>query len=281
VSGPVAVVTCAGEDVDPDSPTLLAALDAIGVEADLVVWDDPAVNWDRYALSVIRSTWDYVDKYDAFTSWVERTPRLVNDRDAVRFSLDKHYLAVLASRGIDVVDTQFVEVGTSPELQSGEFVVKPAIGAGSMGAERFGPGERDAAVAHVQALHASGRAVLIQPYVESVDTEGELALIYIGGAFSHAMTKGAMLGVTETDRNKLFRMEQMSVATAPPAARATADAVIEAAGFGDLLYARVDLVRTGESFALMELELVEPSLFFYLVPDAAVTLAAAIAARFN
>ncbi|MGH9019482.1 MAG: hypothetical protein ACRDV0_00455, partial [Acidimicrobiales bacterium] len=128
-------------------------------------------------------------------------------------------------------------------------------------------------------LHAAGRDALVQPYVGSVDEHGERALIYIDGAFSHAMTKAAMLNVAPDRRDRLFRIEQMSLASAEPDALGAADAALGAAGFSDLLYARVDLVRDGDEWAVMELELVEPSLFLTYHEPAARDLARAIARR--
>jgi glutathione synthase/RimK-type ligase-like ATP-grasp enzyme len=197
----------------------------------------------------------------------------------VAYSTDKHYLADLAKHGVAIIPSHFCDVGKKPRFFDGDFVVKPCVGAGSMDVERYGPSEHDAALAHVKALHASGRDVLIQPYVDSVDALGERALIFIDGAYSHAMTKGAMLNVTEMDRSWLFRHEQMSLVEGESDAIAFAQHVLEVKGFAHLLYARVDLVTTKTGWELMELELVEPSLFLTYEPAAATRLAEAIARR--
>ena len=274
----VAIATCAGEDVDPDSPILLAALERAGVAGELCVWDDETVRWDDYELTVLRSTWDYAGQRSRFLAWARSRARLVNSYDVVEYSSDKHYLADLASRGVPVVPSVFCDVGTSPTWPEGDVVVKPCVGAGSMDAERYSSDQHDEAFAHVARLHAAGRDALIQPYVNSVDEVGERALVFIDGAFSHAMTKGAMLNVTSHDRNALYRREQMSRAWAEPDALATAQWALRGR-FADLLYARVDLVATGAGWALMELELVEPSLFLAFDDAAADRLAAGIARR--
>jgi hypothetical protein len=108
---------------------------------------------------------------------------------------------------------------------------------------------------------------------------GERAIIFIDGEFSHAMTKGAMLNVEEHDRNALYRWERMSVAKAEPDAVALAEEILAGLGFGRLLYARVDVVQTPEGWALMELELVEPSLFLSFDDAAPGRLAKAIGRR--
>ena len=278
----VAVATCAGDDlVDPDSPLLLDALAAAGVDAELVVWDDEGVDWDRFARVVVRSTWDYARRRDAFLAWASGLRRVLNPAQVLRYSSDKHYLDDLAMRGHDVVATTFCDVGDIPTFPAVDFVVKPCVGAGSIDADRYGPDDLERARAHVARLHGAGRDAMIQPYVTSVDTRGERALIFIDGAFSHAMTKGAMLNVAASDRDVLFRREQMSLAVAEPAALAAARAILDDHRFADLLYARVDLVDDEGTWRLMELELVEPSLFLSYCDTAPTALAMAIRARLD
>ena len=275
----VAIATCAGEDVDPDSRPLLDALAAQDVVGELARWDDPQVDWDRFDLVVIRSTWDYAPRLKEYLSWAKSVRRLANPYAAIEFSSDKHYLGELAALGHRVVPSFFCDVGVAAAFPDGDFVVKPSVGAGSLDAERYGAHDVERAVRHVARLHEQGRDVLIQPYVTSVDEQGERALVFIDGSFSHAMTKGAMLNVVEPDRHALFRREQMSLADAETDAVAFAQAVLDDFDFGGLLYARVDLVRVSEGWALMELELVEPSLFLTYEPPAATALATAIARR--
>jgi glutathione synthase/RimK-type ligase-like ATP-grasp enzyme len=275
----VAVATCAGENVDPDSPRLLAALADAGLHAELAVWDDPDVSWSNFDAVVVRSTWDYAARRAAFLDWARGVARLENPYEVIAYSTDKHYLRELEQRGIPVVPSTFCDVGSEPQFPDGDFVVKPCVGAGSMLADRYGAHDLARARTHVAQLHAQGRDVLIQPYVDSVDEVGERALIFIDGSFSHAMTKGAMLNVTQLDRNALFRREQMSVAHAEPDALDVADAALRAAGADHLLYARVDLVRANGGWVLMELELAEPSLFLSFHPPAATNLAVALHRR--
>lgn len=275
----VAIVTCKGEDVDPDTPTLLATLTRAGVAHDLVIWDDPNVRWDDYDLVVIRSTWDYAPRRQEFLTWAKGVKNLVNPYEVIEYSTDKHYLADIAALGYRVVPSHFCDVGDEPQFPEGNFVVKPTVGAGSIDADRYSSADHEKARTHVAQLHARGRDALIQPYIESVDEIGERALIFIDGEFSHAMTKGAMLNVTQLDRNALFRRERMSKATGEPEAVAFATSLLRDAGYGSLLYARVDVVSTAEGWALMELELVEPSLFLLFDQPTADRLVASIARR--
>jgi glutathione synthase/RimK-type ligase-like ATP-grasp enzyme len=259
----------------------MAALEAGGVEATLAVWDDSSVNWDEFALVVIRSTWDYATRRDEFLAWARSIHHLFNPYGVIEYTTDKHYLRDLEAHGLRIVPSHFCDVGAKPAFFDGDFVVKPCIGAGSMDASRYTEHDHDKAARHVADLHAKGRDALIQPYVEAVDVEGERALIFIDGAFSHAMTKGAMLNVSQLDRSKLFRLEQMSLAQPEPDAVRFAQAVLSAKGFSHLLYARVDLVRMDEGWAVMELELAEPSLFLTYDDQAANKLTQAIATRLS
>jgi glutathione synthase/RimK-type ligase-like ATP-grasp enzyme len=277
----VAIVTCQGAD-DPDNPRLFAALGALQLSADLVIWDDDAVRWSDYDLVVLRSTWDYPSRRAEFLEWAGSVPRLENPLSIIAYNSDKHYLADVEGHGPAIIPSRFYAVGESADFDFGalvDFVVKPCVGAGSLHVERYRAHEVDAASRHVERLHDEGRDVLLQPYIHSVDTLGELGLIFINGTYSHAMKKGAMLNVAQTERDFLFRREQMSSASAEADAISFATDVLESMGFSDLLYARVDLVATIRGWLVMELELVEPSLYLTFDDEAAGKLASAIAAR--
>lgn len=271
----VAVATCAVPDVDPDQPLLLAELARAGVDASALAWDDPAADWGSFDLVVVRSTWDYAPRRAEFLAWARALGAVANPYPVLEYSSDKHYLADLAARGVPVIETRFVDVGDAVGEVDGDVVVKPTAGAGSVDAARHRPGEGAAAAAHVARLHALGRDAMVQPYVASVDELGEHALVFVDGELSHAMTKAAMLNTPEDGRTRLFRAESMSRAEPDPDAAAVARAAL--APFETLLYARVDLVREPSGWSVLELELVEPSLFLTHHPRAARRLAEAVA----
>ena len=275
----VAIATCEDLYVDPDTPLLLESLASVGLEYELLVWDDPNASWDRFDATVIRSTWDYAPRRVEFLEWASSVPNLCNSLELITWNTDKHYLRSLQQAGINVIPSTFADVGIDPIFPTGNFVVKPTVGAGSLDAERYGAADHARAHAHVRSLHAADRDVIIQPYVESIDEEGELALVFLDGGFSHAMRKGAMLNAVENDRSQLFRAEQMSVATASPETLQFAQEVLDAGDASSALYARVDLCRLEDSWAVMELELTEPSLFLIYHPEAALQLAQAILKR--
>jgi glutathione synthase/RimK-type ligase-like ATP-grasp enzyme len=276
----IAIVTCEGAD-DPDNPTLFSALAAVGLDATLVNWDDPSVHWDSFELVVVRSTWDYPSRRDDFLAWTRTVANLVNPADVIEYSSDKHYLSDLESRGLRIIPSHFCDVGEEPVFFDVDFVVKPCVGAGSLLVERYRPEETPRAREHVEALHHAGRDVLIQPYINSIDTLGERAIIFVDGSYSHAMSKGAMLNVPASERDFLYRRQQMSAAAGEHDAVECANQVLSTLGYSDLLYARVDLVATIQGWLVMELEMVEPALFLTFNESAGDVLAAGIVRRLN
>jgi glutathione synthase/RimK-type ligase-like ATP-grasp enzyme len=279
----IAIATSISDDVnlDPDAQLLLDALDGAGLQGSMCVWNDPSIDWADFDLTVIRSTWDYTRDRDGYLTWARGIERLLNPYPIIEYSTDKHYLGDLEARGYRIVPSSFCDVGEEPQFPDGRFVVKPTVGAGSIDAEKYGPEDHELAAAHVRVLHASGRDAMIQPYVSSIDDDGERALVFIDGTFSHAMTKGAMLNTAADDRDALFRREQMSRSEAEPDAVEFGEAVLREGFFRGILYARVDLVKVPDGWAIMELELVEPSLFLAYEESAPRRLAEAIRSRLD
>ncbi|HEU5109044.1 MAG TPA: hypothetical protein VFT95_10895, partial [Micromonosporaceae bacterium] len=232
----VALVTCAElPDLDADDRLLLAPLADRGLAARAVVWDDPAVDWAAYDLVVLRDPWDYVERRDAFVAWAAGVPRLANPADVVAWNTDKRYLGELAAAGVPVVPTAWVRPGDgwrSPE--AGEFVVKPVVGAGSRDTGRYDAGrpeDRRLAETHVARLAAAGRTAMVQPYLAAVDTHGETALVFLGGAYSHAVRKGAMLTGPDVGDDSLYRPETIAPRTPGTAERAVAERALAACPF--------------------------------------------------
>jgi glutathione synthase/RimK-type ligase-like ATP-grasp enzyme len=265
------------EDMDP----LLAACAQAGVGAQRLAWDDPTVSWGRFDAVLLRSTWDYTDRLPEFLAWCERVSaqtRLINPLEVVRWNTDKRYLGELARARVPVIETHYLSLADAPDDFPAfeEFVVKPTVGAGSRGARRFISAEREQATAHAAALQAQGREVMVQPYLAQVDSAGETALLFFGGAFSHAIRKGPLLPRGGEATRALFAPERIQPREPSDAERAVAEQVLDALPFGRPLYARVDLLPSPEGPRLLELELTEPSLFFDTAPGAAARLVAAL-----
>lgn len=279
------VTAVAARGTDGDEPLLLRALVEAGAHARAVAWDDPDVDWSAFDLAVLRSTWDYAERWPEFSAWcrrVDRVVRLANPAAVVAWNADKTYLRELSRAGVAVVDTTWVAPGQSFELPDGEVVVKPSVSAGSRDTARHGAHERAGALAHVAALGRAGRTAMVQPYVPSVDVEGETSLLFLGGRFSHATTKGPLLVPGQGPTTDLFAAETITATSAAPAQHAAAEAALSAvpSGRDDLAYARVDLVADGAGRpVVLEVELIEPSLFLTTHPGSADRFAAVLLAR--
>jgi glutathione synthase/RimK-type ligase-like ATP-grasp enzyme len=270
----VALATCAEvPEGDDEAPALTEALARRGVESVPAVWDDPNVDWAAFDLVVIRSTWDYPARREQFLDWADSLPYVLNAPEVLRWNTDKRYLERL--RGT-AVPTTFLDPGSSFQAPRSSFVVKPSVGAGSIGAARYAGGDARAEQ-HVAELHAAGRTVMVQPYVEAVDSEGELALIFVGGRFSHAVRKEALLDVGSGPATGLYLEETMNAAQASRRELEIAEQALDAIPFSqeDLLYARVDVLPGP---VVLEIELTEPSLFLGYEPEAPGRFADAITA---
>ncbi|HEX5960285.1 MAG TPA: hypothetical protein VFY97_03435 [Rhodanobacteraceae bacterium] len=291
----IALVTArAARGTDYDMPPLLAALRGAGANASEVDWDDAALDWSRFDLALLRSTWDYFERLPEFLAWaarVSRHTRLLNPPDVLRWNTDKHYLADLARAGVPVVPGRFVEPGedATPALAAllaahpsvSDVVVKPAVGAGSRDAQRHARTDPGSAVAHLQRLLDAGRSVLLQPYLDRVDEQGETALLFFEGAFSHAIRKGPLLKRNQGPTTGLYATETISPRVPSPDELDIGRRALAAIPFDQpSLYARVDLIHDDNGAPrLLELELVEPSVFVEYADDAAARFADAIMRR--
>jgi glutathione synthase/RimK-type ligase-like ATP-grasp enzyme len=289
----VALVTArAARGLDEDLPVLVTAFAAAAASAEIADWDDPAVDWARFDLALLRSAWDYTERLPQFIAWVEQTAArtlLLNPPPVVRWNSDKHYLRELAEGGVPVVPTTFVDAGAEPRAMLAEFlaqhdcaelVAKPAVGAGSRDARRHARSAFEEILAHLQPLLAAGRSMMLQPYLASVDRDGETALVFIEGRFSHAIRKGPLLPSGAPATAGLFAPEEITPRVPTAEELAVGARAVAQVPFGKLLYARVDLIRdAGGQPRVLELELAEPSLFFKYFNGSARRFASAALAR--
>lgn len=281
----IAIATFAGlPDGDDDLPALRKELAALGHAAEPVVWDSGA-DWTAYDLTVVRSTWDYTARPAEFLAWADGVANLENRAEVLRWNTDKRYLRDLAAAGLPAVPTLW-DPEDLPEWP--EYVIKPAVSAGSQDTARWSAGEAERARAHLEGLRAAGRTAMVQPYLDAVDSAGETALVFLGGEFSHAVRKAPILapgtGVQEIITDEKDEREQITPREPSPAELALARDVLAALPWDarDLLYARVDLLPGPDgSPVLLELELSEPSLFLGHAPGSAGRLAAAITRRLS
>jgi len=270
-------------DPDLDIPFVKDAANQLKIELDFPNWQDKNVNWQKYDAAVIRSTWNYVPFRDEFVSWsqkVENETKLFNSSKIVKWNTDKKYLLELEQNEIPIIPTKFCSSVEEVESkldwafnQASAIAIKPSIGAGARLAGRAS--SIDEAKKLLKNIFENNRIAMIQPYIESVDTDGEKAIVVIDGKLSHvarkvpALTKGGHgdgAGLVAIDKKieDIFEVIASKLST-----------------WNELLYARIDVVEYKGSYLLMELELTEPWLFMKYRPESSLDLLNAILKRIN
>ena len=279
----LALVTA--KHVDPartDDAVLSAALEAEGHRFDWHAWDAPGVRWQDYDRVVLRSCWDYHRHLPRFAAWLdslgEGGARLVNPLSLVRENLHKRYLLALAAAGVPVPPLRLVARGSrvelatvQAELGSTELIVKPAVSGSAWRTLRVTADGAAAAQGEFAALVAE-RDALVQRFVPEISA-GEYSLMFFGGRYSHAVLKTPAPGEFRCQAEYGGRV---AAVTPPAGLRATAARAL--ALFGTPAYARLDLVISGGTPMVMEVELIEPVLFFAQHRDAASDMLEALAA---
>jgi glutathione synthase/RimK-type ligase-like ATP-grasp enzyme len=283
----IAIATCSGyADLKVDDELLREALGDRGCEAASVVWDERGADWSGFDLCLVRSTWDYYEKYPEFLAWtraVEAATALRNPAELIAWNSEKTYLRELAEAGVPTVPTLWLERGSGVDLEGelaargwDQAVIKPVVdlGAKNLHRVRTGSGQGQGALEAVLAR----REAMVQPFLPSLEAEGELSLIYLDGELSHAVRKRPAAGD--------FRVQSIWGGTMAPAEAEPHHVEVAQRALSQLdetpLYARVDLVTDLDGNpALIELELIEPNLYLTTHPPAAGALAEAALLRID
>lgn len=245
-----------------------------GWQVEFVSWRTTHVDWNAYEVVIIRSPWDYQKDPQRFIAVLEEidrsSARLENNLELVLRNINKTYLRDLEIRGIDIVPTLWGNVFRADrfqelfdELKTSELVIKPVISAGAVDTFRLTPDTEPALIRRLENIF-SNRGYMIQPFMHHITGEGEFSLFFFGDVYSHTILK--------TPEERDFRVQEkhggrLKKLEPEPALLAHARDVMATISPRPL-YARVDSVRTQTgAFALMELELIEPSLYFNMDPD--------------
>lgn len=262
-----------------DDAILTQALSNVGLSSIRVSWSDPQFDWSSVRCGLFRTTWDYFYHFDAFSSWLdvtEKKTQLINDPATIRWNMDKHYLLDLQQRGIPIVETCIQEKGSTVSLRTAlqqngitEGIIKPAVSGAARHTYRVNPDNVDA-LEPTWAKLLQNEAMLLQPFQEDIISSGEVSCMLMGGQFTHAVIKKAKSGD--------FRVQDDHGGTVhpyTPTAEEIQFAERAAAACATLpAYARVDFTRnTTDQPVIMELELIEPELWFRKYPPAAKALA--------
>ena len=253
------------------------------MEVEVVVWDDPSVNWTDYNYLIFRTIWDYFEFPNEFSAWLDvlkkQNIQTLNPLSIIERNQHKFYLQDLQNQGIDIIPTVFISKNTGLDLSFmkennwTQAVIKPAVSGGAYLTQLFSQND----ITDIEAEYASfalENDLLVQPFMPEIQEIGELSLLFFQGKYSHAILKKPKSG----DFRVQSQFGGQYQAFEPDAALlATAQNIIDTFG-GDLLYARVDGILKNGQFLLMELELIEPDLYFDYHPDAKKNYLAAVEA---
>lgn len=269
----IAFLTCANR------PELLAKEQALAAKlcpkicADIQVWNDPSVNWKNYNYLIFRSIWDYFCYPEAFSTYLAylqmQQIRTVNPIEVVQRNLHKFYLQDMQAQGIAIIPTVFLPKNTTFDLSCvvknnwQKAVIKPAVSGGAFLTKVFEPHEIENILAEYTPLAAT-RDFLVQPFMSEIVTDGEISLLFFQKVYQYSVLKKPKKGDfrVQSEFGGLYRTYEPDENLLK-----TAQNIIETFG-GDLLYARVDGIMKDGIFLLMELELIEPDLYFDFSPNA-------------
>ena len=225
------------------------------------IWDDSEVDWSSFDIVLIRSTWDYYLKPVEFKNWISQfinsKTRLINSAEMVLKNSHKFYLKELAEKGVNIIPTVFSSEKIELEkLKMWEkIVIKPAVSAGSHETEIF---EVNMLTQEVLDNKTRTGDWLVQPFLEEIKDAGEISMLFFGGNFSHAIQKVPKSGDFRVQKQFGAQYLKFEPSTT---LLSIAKNIVEIAGKKSV-YARIDGVMTPNGFLLMEVEMIEPDLFF-------------------
>jgi glutathione synthase/RimK-type ligase-like ATP-grasp enzyme len=265
---------------------LWAALEERGADFERADWEDESVDWASFDVVVVRTTWNYHHARAKFLRWVEQVAgvtTLHNSSEVLAWNSEKSYLRDLEAAGVPVAPTEWFEPGETANLVGAmnergwtSGFIKPLVGAVASDTHRLRGLDEGAREAE-QFLNArlQEQAMMLQPYLSRVETEGEVSVMLIQGEPTHAVRKLAVAGDyrVQDEHGGTDHLVDLD----PLLVDLSRQALAVAPGEEPPLYARVDFLFDDDGGAVVnELELVEPMLFFQHRPEAALVLADAI-----
>lgn len=279
------VTSTAHPDLTPDDRLAVAQLERRHARVAAAIWNDPSIDWAAFDAIIIRSTWDYHHRAAEFRAWIDALEAagapMWNPPAVLRWNMEKTYLRDLERAGVPIVPTEWLEQGTNPDLggllaERGwmDAVVKPVISAAATRTWRVSHATvLDVGVQFAESLDAGD--VMVQPFMPEIQTRGEWSLMFIDGDFSHAVRKMP----TEGDFRVQTGFGGRSITDQPDGEVIRAARRVLDVAPSPWLYARVDGIETDAGFVLLELEMLEPALFFSHTTSGAARFAEAVVGR--
>ncbi|MFD2286520.1 hypothetical protein GJU39_01155 [Pedobacter petrophilus] len=260
------------QTVESEDQRLLIFLQEKGLNIEMVIWNDPKVNWENYQLAILKSPWDYFDLITDFYLWLnhleEKKIKLLNPIDVVRWNTDKQYLQEIEAAGLAITPCSFIYKNEKVILENffdfyhtDQLIVKPCISGGAKNTFKVTKDNIDEVISKLTLL-IQDEDFIIQPFLSEIVEHGEWSFIFFNGIYSHCLVKK----VKDGD----FRVQPSHGGSVHPqnpdqSLIDTASAYVNLFA-KDCLYARVDGTFVNEKFLLMELELIEPFLFLNTDP---------------
>ena len=269
------VITSYEQNILDERMLITKALEKKGLKVTCVNWDDPLYDWTQTKAVVFRTIWDYFERIEEFSSWLESVKtktQLINSYDLIKWNMDKHYLTDLGHKGIEIVPTVYIDTGSYRSIAQvcleqdwEDVVIKPAIAGGAFHTYKVRVSEREDYEAIFENL-VSERDMLVQPFITTIATKGEASLMVFNGTYTHAVLKNAKAGdyrvqddwggtvgpYTPTGREIAFAEKCFAACSSMPA------------------YGRADILwDTDGRILLGELEIIEPELWIRSHPESA------------
>jgi glutathione synthase/RimK-type ligase-like ATP-grasp enzyme len=282
----IGLLTCRNWAGASENEVALAAEIDKKFEVDVLIWNDASVDWTSYNYLIFRSVWDYFEYPAAFSAWLnmleKNNIKTLNPLPVIQQNQHKFYLRTLQQQGIDIIPTVFMPKNTGLNLSFlsennwERAVIKPAVSGGAYLTKSFAQSQ----ISEIETAYlpiAQERDLLVQPFMPEIQTMGEISLLFFAGVFSHAVLKKP-IGADFRVQVQFGGQYQAYVPTA--ALIKTAENVLKTVGHA-LLYARVDGILKKGKFLLMEVELIEPDLYFNIAPNAKKTYLTALEAMIS
>lgn len=265
----IALATCGRlPEMSDSDKKLIPEFAKYNIEAIPAIWDDPEIIWTDFDAVIIRNTWDYYTKFPQFVKWLDtledKEVKVLNDLKIIRKNSHKFYLKDIIEEGFRVIPTLFLnnnsEISDDDLLKYQKMVLKPAVSAGSYKTEILTEGDLNSENIRSKTIDGDW---LLQPFLPEIQTEGEISMIFFGNEYSHSIIKKPNEGDFRVQ--KQFGGKYLPYSPCPELLTEL-NPVFKVFG-EEFLFGRIDGVMLGGKFHIMEIEMLEPDLYFDFFPE--------------
>ena len=264
----IAILTCQSlPNLNTNDQLLISAFAKNQITAQPAVWSDSSIDWQKFDYLIFRSTWDYFEREAEFNLWLAKIEKLgvktLNSLQIINQNKHKFYLKSIEKQGVKIVPTVFIDKTTSLDLNHlipadwQKCVIKPAFSGAAYQTTVFDVANTTE-INNIYLSIAAEKELLLQRFMPEIQTLGETSLIFFNKKYSHAVNKKPVSG----DFRVQSQFGGTYTAVAPTASIIEKAQNIVHTFYSDLLYLRIDGIIIGDEFYLMEIEGIEPDLYF-------------------